>query len=401
MTRERATLVIRTVFVLLVIGGAYSFAMFQGGMGSWTIFYFIVPFSLYALTILVYPLKRMTVSRAIQRPLLGIGETTTVTIRVKRSHRFPLLYLTVREVQGEGVTTVTQHQTSKLFILGFQKEVMLQYELKGRQRGEHHFLPVQLEIADFLGWMKKRETIVAEGESSLLIFPETKSIQYVPIGSYHDNGTARSPFSLIKETTVATSIRDYQPGDRMSWIHWKSFARTENLMTKEFENKRGEHVTLLLDAKSSATFEEQIRFAASILKEASVRKADLTFLTTDAENAAIGTIAGEGQLRKALTQLARLQPVEQTQSKQPNYAVALQGAGAIVIISGNPDASLLRVVLSASRAQPVFCFVVRSGTEPIPDYVERNVRMARSLGVTVQILSDEQFERSFQEVAQG
>lgn len=187
----------------------------------------------------------------------------------------------------------------------------------------------------------------------------------------------------------------------MSWIHWKSFARTQNLMTKEFENKRGEHVTLLLDAKSSETFEEQIRFAASILKEAAVRKADLTFLTTDADNDAIGTIAGEGQLRKALTQLARLQPLEEARAKQPNYTVALQGAGAIVIISGNPDALFLRAVLSASRAQPVFCFVVRSGTEPIPDYVERNVRTAKSLGVTVQMLSDEQFERSFQEVAKA
>ncbi|MGG0642507.1 DUF58 domain-containing protein [Sporosarcina gallistercoris] len=401
MTRKRASLTIQTLFVLIVLGGSYSFAMFQGGMGSWTIFYFIVPFSLYALSIVLYPLKRMTVSRVIQHPLLGIGDTTTVTIRVNRTNRFPLLYLAVREPQCAGGASVTKQGTSKLFIIGFQKQVFLQYELKGQQRGEHHFSPVQLEIADFLGWIRKRETIVAEGESSLLIFPETKAVQYVPIGSYHDKGTTRSPFSLIKETTVATGVRDYQPGDRMSWIHWKSFARTQNLMTKEFENKRGEHVTLLLDAKSSETFEEQIRFAASILKEAAARKADLTFLTNDADYAAIGTIAGEGQLRKALTQLARLQPMEEGRAKQPNYAVALQGAGAIVIISGNPDALFLRAVLSASRAQPVFCFVVRNGTEPIPNDVEQNVRAAKSLGVTVQVLSDNQFERSFQEVAKA
>ncbi|REB05642.1 DUF58 domain-containing protein [Sporosarcina sp. BI001-red] len=401
MTRKRATLIIQTLFVLLIIGGAYSFAMFQGGMGSWTIFYFIVPFTLYALTIVLYPLKSITVSRVIQHPLLGIGEATTVTIRVKRRNRFPLLYLSVQELECDGFATITQGGTSKLFVMGFRKEVLFQYELQGKQRGEHHFSPVQIEIADFLGWVKKRETIVTEGESSLIIFPETKSVQYVPIGSYHDKGTTRSPFSLIKETTVATSVRDYQPGDRMSWIHWKSFARTQNLMTKEFENKRGEHVTLLLDARSSETIEEQIRFAASILKEAAARKADLTFLTTDVGNAAIGTISGEGQLRKALTQLARLQPIDATEAKPPNYAVALQGAGAIVIISGNPDAILLRAVLSASRAQPVFCFVVRKGAEPLSNLVEQNVRAAKALGVTVQLLTDKQFERSFQEVAKG
>lgn len=399
MKRKRATLIIQTIFVLIIIGGAYSFAMFQGGMPSWTIFYFILPFSLYALSIVLYPLKSFTVTRTIQQPLLGIGESTKVTIRVKRTNRFPLLYLTVKEQECGGFASVIQGGTSQLFIVGFRKEVVLQYELKGKQRGEHHFPPVQIGITDFFGWIKKQGTIDVEGESVLLIFPETKSVHYVPIGSYHDRGTTRSPFSLIKETTVATSVRDYQPGDRMSWIHWKSFARTQNLMTKEFENKRGEHVTLLLDARTSLAFEEQIQFTASILKEAATRKADLTFLTTDAENSAIGTISGEGQLRKALTQLARLQPIEETMAKPPNYTVALQGAGAIVIISGNPDPVFLRPVLSASRAQPVFCFIVRNGAVPMPDFVEQNVKAARALGVTVQMLTDEQFERSFQEVA--
>ena len=401
MTRRRATLTIQTLFVLLVIGGAYSFAMFQGGMVSWTIFYFIVPFSLYALSIVFYPLNKTSVKREIQQPLLGIGESTIVKICVERTNRYPLLYLSIKESVNDGFATVTQGGTSRLFVMGFRKEAVFQYELKGNQRGEHNFTPLQIEIADFLGWVKKSETIVAEGESTLLIFPETKSIQYVPIGSYHDKGTTRSPFSLIKETTVATSVRDYQPGDRMSWIHWKSFARTQNLMTKEFENKRGEHVMLLLDARSSGAFEEQIRFAASILKEASARKADLTFLTTDAANSVIRTISGDGQLRKALTQLARLQPIDETLAKQPNYSVALQGAGAIVVISGNPDAIFLRAILSASRAQPVFCFVVKKGSEPIPSFVDQNIKAAKALGVTVQVLTDEQFERSFQGVAKA
>lgn len=401
MTRKRATLTIQALSVLLIIGGAYSFAMFQGGMVSWTIFYFIVPFSLYALSIVFYPLKKISVKREIQQPLLGIGESTIVKIRVERTNRFPLLYLSIKELVSDGFVSVSERGPSQLFVMGFRKEIVLQYELKGRQRGEHIFPPVQIEIADFLGWMKKSEMIAAVGEASLLIFPETKAIQYVPIGSYHDKGTTRSPFSLIKETTVATSVRDYQPGDRMSWIHWKSFARTQNLMTKEFENKRGEHVTLLLDARSSESFEEQIRFAASILKEASARKADLTFLTTDAANSVIRAISGEGQLRQALTQLARLQPIDETIAKTPNYSVALQGAGAIVVISGNPDALFLRNVLSASRAQPVFCFVVKKSTGPIPKLVEQNIRAAKALGVTVQLLADDQFERSFQGVAKA
>lgn len=401
MIKKHARFTFQLVFVLIVLGGAYTFAMFQGGMASWTIFYFVLPFALYAFFIALYPIRRMKVTRSIHQPLLSIKEKTTVTVRIKRNNRLPLVYLLVKEHFQNDFALISEGQPSRLFTMGFKKEIVLHYELKGHRRGEHTFTPVQLEIADFFGWIKKQATIPALGESTLLIFPETKSIHYVPIGSHHDRGSSKSPFSLIKETTVATSVRDYQPGDRVAWIHWKSFARTQNLMTKEFENKRGEHVALLLDARTSEAFEEQVRFAASILKEAAARKADLTFLTTDAEQAVISTISADGQLRKALTQLARMSPIEETTTKQPNYGVALQGSGAIVVISGNPDAVFLRKILLAARSQPVYCFVIRNSGEPVPTFIQQNVMTARAQGVIVQVLTAEQFERSFQEVARA
>ena len=401
MIRPYAALIIQTVFVLVVLGGAYSFAMFQGGMVSWTIFYFLLPFSLYSLSIVFYPVHQIEVERTIQKPLLGIGETTTVTLQVKRKNRWPLLYLLIHEVKGGSFASIVHGQTSHLFILGFKREVTFHYELKGKRRGEHTFSDVHIEIADFFGWIKKRHMLQAKGQSSLLLFPETQAVHYVPVGSNHDKGTAKSPFSLMKETTVATSVRDYQPGDRMSWIHWKSFARTQTLMTKEFENKRGEHATLLLDVRNSSSFEDQITFVASILKDAATRNADLTFLTSERDSAPILTVSADGELRKALTQLARLQPLEENDSAKLNYVRALTGAGAIILVSGNPDERLLRPILTAARTQPVYCFVVENKNEPITNSVMENVRSAKSKGIMVQILRSEAFERSFQEVAKS
>ena len=57
---------------------------------------------------------------------------------------------------------------------------------------------------------------------------------------------------------MATGVRDYQAGDRVTWIHWKSFARTQNLMTKEFEDRQSEDILVLLDGRES----ESIRRAS-------------------------------------------------------------------------------------------------------------------------------------------
>ena len=65
-------------------------------------------------------------------------------------------------------------------------------------------------------------------------------IHYVPIDTQYDLGSMISPYNVVKDTTMATGVRDYQSGDRVSWIHWKSFARTQTLMTKEFEDRRSQ-----------------------------------------------------------------------------------------------------------------------------------------------------------------
>ena len=69
-----------------------------------------------------------------------------------------------------------------------------------------------------------------------------------------------SPLNIVKDTTMATGVRDYQSGDRVSWIHWKSFARTQTLMTKEFEDRRSQELILVLDERPSEVFEEQVEF---------------------------------------------------------------------------------------------------------------------------------------------
>ena len=76
---------------------------------------------------------------------------------------------------------------------------------------------------------------------------------------------------------MATGVRDYQSGDRVTWIHWKSFARTQTLMTKEFEDRRSQELFILMDGQTVKTFEELVELTASILKEASSHQAGIGF----------------------------------------------------------------------------------------------------------------------------
>lgn len=54
----------RDWFVLFCIFAAtFSYAMFQGGFVSWFLFYSFLPFGLYGVAVLLYPLKKWNVTR--------------------------------------------------------------------------------------------------------------------------------------------------------------------------------------------------------------------------------------------------------------------------------------------------------------------------------------------------
>ena len=85
----------RLLFVLFVLVATFVFAMFQGGMVSWTIFYIILPFIIYSLLLFFYPMSKMTVERTIRTPHVQNGEKLIVSLSIKRKGRFPLLYTVV------------------------------------------------------------------------------------------------------------------------------------------------------------------------------------------------------------------------------------------------------------------------------------------------------------------
>ncbi|MDQ7863681.1 DUF58 domain-containing protein [Peribacillus frigoritolerans] len=48
-------------------------------------------------------------------------------------------------------------------------------------------------------------------------------------------GAVVSTKKTQREHSVVSGVREYQPGDQLSWINWKATARTSEIMTKEFE----------------------------------------------------------------------------------------------------------------------------------------------------------------------
>ncbi|NYF26329.1 DUF58 domain-containing protein [Sporosarcina sp. JAI121] len=387
----------RFLFLLFILIGTFVFAMFQGGMVSWTIFYIISPFVIYSILLFLYPLSGMTVERVIRTPHVQNGEKLIVSLTVKRKDRFPLLYTVVAEKWAEReITVLAGDSLKRLFLFGFSKEVQWEYEVEQMPRGEHVLQGVTVDIVDFFGWLRKKKFI--EAKDTILVFPKTTDIHYVPFDTQYDQGTMVSPLNIVKDTTMATGVRNYQAGDRVTWIHWKSFARTQTLMTKEFEDRRSQELLLLLDGRETDVFEELVELTASILMEVSEHQADLAMMTTGPERSLFPYIQSEEQLHRALVHLAKIKSTASADIPVDLGTEFRQG-GSIVVITGNPDWPFLQsVLLNAKGAGSIICFTVVKRDNPILKTVEDTIQLTRSKGITVHVLEREQFSDAFKGV---
>lgn len=100
-------------------------------------------------------------------------------------------------------------------------------------RGEFRLGPVTLVSGDPFGFFLSPRRLAAT--SSVIVYPAIVDLHYfeLPVGTLSGGEARRRRAHFV--TTNAAGVRDYAPGDSFNRIHWRSTARRDRLMVKEFE----------------------------------------------------------------------------------------------------------------------------------------------------------------------
>ncbi|MGE8001320.1 DUF58 domain-containing protein [Lysinibacillus sp. NPDC093190] len=340
------------VSLLMII--TFCYAMFQGGFVSWFVFFTVSPFLLYAFIFLLVKEDILLVERKIDPSHVESGQSTKVTITVERKTRFPFAYMMMEElVNSEALVQSRVQGTNTIKFVGFKKKFSWNYMLENMSRGEHRYLGVNIVFCDFFGWAKKR--VVAEKEQVILVYPRVREMKYAALQTKFDVGTMMSPYSIVKDTSMAVGLREYVPGDRFSWIHWKSFAKTQTLQSKEFEDRQSQELMLVLHAGKSPLFEEKIELVASMLQTIVGERGDISFTSAGSETKVFPIIQGNKQLDQVMHHLAAIKPAETVKFQLRDQQVFKHIATLLYVTSEVSDELLHSL---ATMVKSCICFVV-------------------------------------------
>ena len=263
----------KLLLVVFLVVSMFSYAMFQGGFVSWFLFYSIMPLLFYSFAIVLFPMNKIRVERKVSRArTLRAWQPLEVTVTVNKTI-FPLFYLVVEDILPRKLNRSLRagNDAKALFFPLFQRTLTFTYEIPALPRGEHLFSDIRLKTGDPFGFLQK-QTILQEFEK-IIVYPQIQKMDWTLEKQSFLQGSINGKKSNGDVTTVV-GLRDYIPGDRLSWLDWKSTAKRNKLLTKQFEHQKNKEVQIVLDnsvdsykGDDGALFEKAVSAAASIARQ--------------------------------------------------------------------------------------------------------------------------------------
>jgi uncharacterized protein (DUF58 family) len=189
------------------------------------------------------------ISRQTRARRAQVGKTLDESFSVRNNGFVPKLWLEVRDhsdVPGHNPSAVVP-------VLLPRRTYRWSAQTTCVVRGEFTLGPITLISGDPFGLFQVTRHIGAT--SRILIYPATVPIHNfaAPSGLLSGGDAQRQRTHFV--TTNASGVREYAPGDSFNRIHWKSSARKDRLLVKEFELDPLADIWMFLDMSAQSLFE--------------------------------------------------------------------------------------------------------------------------------------------------
>jgi uncharacterized protein (DUF58 family) len=204
-----------------------------------------------------------------ERPFDRLQEGNQFEERITVTNRS---WLTKLWLEIEDLSDLPGHSARRVISIGPRAERSWRVVSESTRRGLYSMGPVRVSTTDLFGLFRHSRTFGAP--QSVLVYPRGVDLPnfHAPPANLPGEGRYRKPTHTI--TPNAASVREYLAGDSLNRIHWRSSARTGDLMVKLFELDPASDVWVVLDLQGEVqagegddgTEEHGVRIAASIAR---------------------------------------------------------------------------------------------------------------------------------------
>ena len=210
---------------------------------------------------------RLASARGLRPTRVVVDQPATAVVRVENVSRLPTGLLLVEDALPWQLGRAQRFVIDRLEP-GGRRDV--RYEVRGALRGRYPIGPVSVQLVDPFGFCRATRQFATT--DTLTVVPATVPLPAIPVGgdwSGLGEARARAVASAGQDDVIP---REYRTGDELRRVHWKSTARSGELMVRREEHPWRTRATILLDTRAVAhrgdgpasSFEWAVTAAASM-----------------------------------------------------------------------------------------------------------------------------------------
>lgn len=292
-----------------------------------------------------------------------LGEHIQVKLHLRNRNLLPVSWLRIHE------SLPIQLRSPNFFnhVLSFlpKERVVLSYELDCRRRGYYLLGPLVLSSGDLFGIYTR--DIEIPSNDFITVYPQIVPLAKLDLPAQTPFGSIPTKQRIFEDPARMIGVRDYQSGDSMRHIHWKTTATKGSLQVKRFEPAISIESQILLNlnrneyslSRADTATELAIVVAASIANYLLEKKQTVglccngwDLLSAEPQMIALPPRKGREQLMNILEILARVRTADRIPFSDllRQAKMHLTWGGTAIIITGHANDALFEDMLWMKRS---------------------------------------------------
>ncbi|MFI7215414.1 DUF58 domain-containing protein [Micromonospora maritima] len=249
---------------------------------------------------------KLACNRSLEPHRVPVGASSRVVLRLQNLSRLPTGTLLLEDrlpyALGSRPRVVLER-------LGAHQASSVAYTVRADVRGRYEVGPLVIRLTDPFGLCELTRSFPSTDH--LTVIPQVTPLPSVRLpGEYAGSGDSRARSVAVHgEDDAAT--REYRMGDDLRRVHWKSTARTGELMVRREEQPWESRATVVLDTRAAghrgegptASFEWAVSAAASIAVHLRQAGYKLRLVTGNGVDVGATEAGGEGLLLDHLAEV--------------------------------------------------------------------------------------------------
>lgn len=230
----------RWLFVLLamlVIAG-----LSRAWLTAW-LFYSLGAILLLAIAVAARPSRLREARRRLNTTHAEVGQEVVVDLALTWDRPVGPAWVLAKDAVADGLQILTP--TGRLFVGNASPQTNYAYRVAATRRGYFPLGPLTLSRGDLFGIF--RSDMSDPDIAYLTAYPKVVPVPALRLPSNRPLGDVRTQRRIQEDPTRMVGVRDYQPGDNLTRIHWKATARSGALTTKVFEPSSDIDVAVVLN----------------------------------------------------------------------------------------------------------------------------------------------------------